>query len=84
MEASWAEYYDSVPELKAHGDLAVVGTVSAIAPTVQPERGPVYSMVTLTVEHTLWSRTPGTATPATVTFQETGGTYQGVTFENRR
>lgn len=81
MEASWAEYYDSVPELKAHGDLAVVGTVSAIAPTVQPERGPVYSMVTLTVEHTLWSRTPGTATPATVTFQETGGTYQGVTFE---
>ncbi len=81
MEASWAEYYDSVASLKAHGDLAVVGTVSTIAPTVQPERGPVFSMVTLTVERTLWTRSSSTATPATVTFEETGGTYNGVTFE---
>jgi hypothetical protein len=81
MEASWAEYYDSVASLKAHGDLAVVGTVSTIAPTVQPERGPVFSMVRLTVERTLWTRSSSTATPATVTFEETGGTYNGVTFE---
>jgi hypothetical protein len=81
MAASWAEYYTSIAELKAHGDLAVVGTVSTIAPTVQPDRGPAYSMVTLSVERTLWTRASTTATPATVTFKETGGTYDGVTYE---
>ncbi len=81
MEASWAEYYGSMAELKSHGDLAVVGTISAIAPTVQRERGPVFSMVTLTVARTLWTRSSTTATPATVTFEETGGTFNGVTYE---
>ncbi len=90
--ASWAEYYTSVADLKSHADLAVVGTVSSIAPAEQPTaNGPVYSIVTLDVESSPWSRALGTAMPAggkasatipaTVSFIETGGTYQGVTYE---
>ena len=79
--ASWAEYYTSIKDLKAHADIAVVGTVSSIAPAEElTPNGPVYSTVTLDVQHSIWSRT-GTAAPTSVTFDETGGTYQGVTYQ---
>jgi hypothetical protein len=43
--------------LKAHGDFAVVGTVSSISAAKQHQPdGVVYSTVTLNVERTLWSR----------------------------
>jgi hypothetical protein len=38
-------------------------------------------MVTIAVERTPWTKTPNAATPAAVTFEQTGGTYQGVTYE---
>jgi hypothetical protein len=81
MGASWAEYFDSMADLKAHADLAVVGTVSSIAPAVQPAQGPVFQMVTISVERAPWTRSATSAVPGSVTFEQTGGTYDGVTFE---
>jgi hypothetical protein len=81
MGASWAEYYRSISDLKAHADMAVVGTVSSIAPAVQPQGAPVYQMVTLTVERTSWAHARGSSAPSSVTFEQTGGTYQGVTYQ---
>jgi hypothetical protein len=81
MGASWAEYYRSMSDLKAHADLAVVGTVSSIAPAVRPQGAPVYQMVTVAVEGTSWARAQGTSAPSSVTFEQTGGTYQGVTYQ---
>ena len=81
MGASWAEYYNSMADLKAHSDIAVLGSVSSISPPALPSQGPVYQMVTLAVERTLWTRSHDTARPASVTFEQTGGTYQGVTYQ---
>jgi hypothetical protein len=81
MGASWAEYYKTLADLKAHSDIAVVGTVSSISPTAVPAQGPVYQMVTFNVERTLRARSQSTATPTSVTFEQTGGTLQGVTYE---
>jgi hypothetical protein len=81
MGASWAEYYRSMSELKAHADMAVVGTVSSIAPAIRPQGAPVYQMVTVTVERTSWAGAHGTSAPSSVTFEQTGGTYQGVTYQ---
>jgi hypothetical protein len=82
MGASWAEYYNTMADLKAHGDIAVLGTVSSISPAAVPAQGgPVYQMVTLAAERTLWTRSQTTAKPASVTFEQTGGTFQGVTYQ---
>jgi hypothetical protein len=81
MGASWAEYYNTMADLKAHSDIAVLGSVSSISPTAAPSQGPVFQMVTLAVERTLWTRSQGAAAPASVTFEQTGGTYQGVTYQ---
>jgi hypothetical protein len=81
MGASWAEYYRSMADLKSHADMAVVGTVTSIAPAVRPPGAPVYQMVTVSVQRTPWARAQGAAAPSSMTFEQTGGTYQGVTYQ---
>ncbi len=80
--ASWAQYCRSMKDLKGYADIAVMGVVSEVAPAVQPTAdGPVFSTVTLAVASMPWSRVLTTPMPETVSFVETGGTYQGVTYE---
>jgi hypothetical protein len=38
-------------------------------------------MVTVTVERTPWARAQSTSVPTSMTFEQTGGTYQGVTYQ---
>jgi hypothetical protein len=80
MGASWAEYHRSMSALKQHADFAIVGEVSAIAPAAKPDAGPVYQMVTLKVNQVAWTNRHDYQVPATVTFEQTGGTYQNVTY----
>lgn len=81
LEASWAEYYTSLKDLKQHTDIAVLGSISSIAPAVKPaDGGPVYSMVTVTVNRVLWKHNQSTS-PSAITFQQTGGTYKNVTYQ---
>ena len=80
LDASWAEYYNSLKDLKQHSDIAVNGTISSIAPAFKPADGPVYSMVTITIHKVLWKRSPATS-PSTITFEQTGGTYNNVTYQ---
>jgi hypothetical protein len=80
LGASWAEYYRSMADLKKNCDFGIAGTVSAVAPATQPKIGPVSQMVTVTVDQVAWTRSIGYSVPATVTFEQTGGTYQNVTY----
>lgn len=79
MNASWAQYYRSMKDLKQHSDVAVRGFVSQIAPAVKTSDGLVYSMVTITVNHVLWSHQKKTF-PRTITIQQTGGEVDNVTY----
>lgn len=80
LGASWAEYYRSMTDLKQHCDFGIVGTVSVVAPAVKPQIGPVYQMVTVNVDHVAWTKSASYSVPATVTFEQTGGVYQNVTY----
>ncbi|HEU5374733.1 MAG TPA: hypothetical protein VFV38_04775 [Ktedonobacteraceae bacterium] len=80
LDASWAEYYTSLSDLKQHSDIAVRGTISYIAPTVKPANGPVYSMVTVKISQAIWNRHHTPVSP-TITFEQTGGTYNHVTYQ---
>jgi hypothetical protein len=81
MFMSWAVWYTSLSELKQNSDFAIQGSITAVAPTVQPAAGPVYTMVTVTAARVVWQRDSSATIPASVTFEQTGGTYQNDTFE---
>jgi hypothetical protein len=80
MGASWAEYHRSMAALKQHADFGVVGEVSVIAAAAKPDAGPVYQMVTVKVDQVVWTGNSSHPVPATVTFEQTGGTFQNVTY----
>ena len=80
--ASWAQYCRSMKDLKGYSDIAVVGVVSEVSPAVQAAAdGLVFTTVTLTVASMPWSRVLTTPVPETVSYVQTGGTYQGVTYQ---
>ena len=81
MDASWAQYYTSLKDLKQHSDFAVSGNITHIGSGVQPSDGSmVYSDVTLTVTKVLWNAHPQKVVPSTILFHENGGSYQGKTY----
>jgi hypothetical protein len=80
MGASWAEYYRSMPELKKNSDFGVAGSISAIAPATKADAGWVYQMVTVSADRVVWNSTASFQVPAAVTFKQTGGTYQNITY----
>ena len=82
MASSWAAWYNSLSDLKAHSDFAVRGHVASIAPAVKPSKGPVYQMVTLSTESVPWQNNGSGTNPTAVTFEQTGGTVGNTTYED--
>src|SRR6266446_1772843 len=80
-EASWAQYYTSLKDLKHNSDVAVSGDITQIGSTIQPgDVSPVYSDVTLMVKKVFWNAHPQKTVPPTIHFHENGGTYNGTTY----
>ncbi len=81
MDASWAQYYTSLKDLKKHADFAVSGDITKIGAGVQPSDGSmVYSNVTLTVKNVSWNAHPQKTVPPTILFHANGGNYNGKTY----
>jgi len=79
-QASWAQYYTSLKDLKYHSDFAVSGDIAHIGDAVQPSDGSmVYSDVTLIVKSVFWNAHSQKTVPPTILFHENGGNYNGTT-----
>jgi len=81
MSASWAEYYRSMSELKRNSGIGVVGTGATVGETVQPDIGPLFQLVTISVDQLIWNRDGKADVPKSITFEQTGGVAAGSKFE---
>lgn len=86
MDASWAEYYHSMSDLKAHSDIAVQGTITkaSLDPAASSANAP-FTDFQLTVQSTFFDPhhkvAAAAATPAVLTIHQTGGTVNGTTYQ---
>lgn len=81
VDASWAQHYTSLKDLKHNTDLAISGDVTSIGTAVKPADGSlVYSDVAVTVTQIVWNAHSQQSVPSTIHFHENGGTYQGTTY----
>jgi hypothetical protein len=81
MEVSWAEEYDSIGDLKAHADLAVVGTFSSIDDQTTLDSIP-YTDFGLTIERVLYPKDGQSVKPGSVVLvHQTGGVVDKVTYQ---
>jgi hypothetical protein len=82
LDASWAEHYSTVSDLKKHSDIAVQGTISQLVGDTTDAKGIpsrtyqfVVSATVYDPEHRLTGSAP------TITLRQTGGVANGVTFQ---
>jgi len=82
LDASWAEYYHSVADLKSHSDLAVEAKITKVLDQTTTDGNIPYTDFQITVESVLYDpahriQAASTAQPATLSLHQTGGTLNG-------
>lgn len=93
MHASWAEWNQSVDDLR-NADLAVRVEVTDVGPgqreplridgarSSDPKHySPVYSLVTVKTKSIVWRKEARRAVPGAIELKQTGGVYDGVKYE---
>jgi hypothetical protein len=81
MEASWAETYHTMKDLKAHSDLGVLGTFTNIVGQTVDEGIP-FTDFAFTVNVVLWNPKGSNVTAGTILqVHQTGGTVDNVVYQ---
>lgn len=81
IDASWAETYPTVPELKKHSDLAVMGTVTSVLGHVTDSAGVQYTDFGVTVQRVLSDPQHLVSGGSVVRVHQTGGISGNITEE---
>ena len=80
IELSWANAYETIGEMTAHSDAVVTGAVTASSPTVAAPGAPATDY-RFTVDEWV-TATDEVAEVPTISLHQTGGTIDGVTWQN--
>jgi hypothetical protein len=78
MHASWATYYRTLSELKAHASIGVLGNIVGLSNTSVKTGEPAYRMITIQVERAIHKKSNSGEVPDTITFMQTGGEVDGI------
>lgn len=82
LDASWAQHYSTVAELKKHTDVAVHGTITKLIETTKDAKGIPATTYELTVSNVILDRKHQlSAAKPTLTIRQSGGVVNGVTYQ---